>query len=301
MAPGAAIAGRVVDDDGAPVAGVTVAASVTGDSVTVVAGMVTTGVQGITGAAGAFEIPGLAAGTYRLDVLDRGRPMKPKTRPAPVVLAGNDRRTGIELVVERPHGTIRGRVIGPDGEPVADAWVSVHRGVDAMLAGRAHDGGGAPLVRAEANVAGGGSSASNELPPVLTDAQGAFQITGIPAGAWDVLAEAQAGALRGHAARVTPDATIELKVSGLSSLAGTVRGPGGPAALFTAELDGPTPARRTFTGGVFHFARLDPGNYTVRVSSADGDGETKVSATAGAKATADVSLTPRAAQARPAL
>jgi protocatechuate 3,4-dioxygenase beta subunit len=293
VASGASIAGRVVDGEGKPVGGVTVAASPRGETetTTVVNGMVTSRFHAVTGDAGAFDLVGLAAGTYRLDVLDRGRPMKQKAGAEPVKLAAGKHQSGVELVVERPRGTIKGRVIGPDGAPVADAWVSVHQGIDDMIAGiAAHDDGAAQLVRVEASDSGDGSGASNELPPALTDAQGAFQITGVPAGTWDVLAEAQAGALRGRARKVTPDATVEIKASGVASLDGAAHGPGGPAALFSVELDGPSPARRTFAGGAFHFARLDPGDYVVRVTSDDGRGEAKVSVGAGAKATVDVPL-----------
>jgi hypothetical protein len=298
VAPGASIAGRVVDGGGKAVSGVTVAASSIGETenTTIVNGMVTSGFRGITGNAGAFEIVGLAAGTYRLSVLDHGRPMKLKAKSEPVKLAGSDHKTGVELVVERPTGTIKGRVIGPDGHPLADAWVSVHQEIDEMIAGMMprDDGppGGSRMVLVESNDSGEGGVANNEMPPALTDAQGAFQITGIPAGVWDVLAEAQAGTLRGRARKITPDATVEIKASGVTALDGTAHGPHGPPALFTVELDGPSPARRTFGGadGRFSFARLDAGNYVVRVTSSDGNGEAKVTVVAGAKATVNVPL-----------
>jgi hypothetical protein len=122
--------------------------------------------------------------------------------------------------------------------------------------------------------------------------QGAFQITGVPAGVWDVLAEAQAGALRGRARKITPDATVEIQATGVTSLDGTAHGPNGPSTLFTVGLDGPSPARRTFGGadGTFSFARLDAGDYVVRVTSSDGNGEVRVTVVAGAKATVDVAL-----------
>jgi hypothetical protein len=298
VAPGASIAGRVVDGEGQAVGGVTVAASSIGETenTTIVNGMVTSGFHGITGNAGAFEIVGLAAGTYRLSVLDRGRPMKLKAKSEPVKLAGTDHKTGVELVVARPTGTIQGRVIGPDGHPLADAWVSVHQDLDELIAAMMPRDGGPPggsrMVRVEANAGGDGGAANNELPPALTDAQGAFQITGIPAGVWDVLAEAQAGTLRGRACKITPDATVEIQATGVTALDGTAHGPNGPSTLFTVELDGPSPARRTFGGGdgTFRFARLDAGDYVVRVTSSDGNGEAKATVVAGAKATVDVPL-----------
>lgn len=216
VAPAASIAGRVVDGEGKAVSGVTVAASSIGEAetATIVNGMVTTGFHGITGNAGAFEIVGLAAGTYRLSVLDGGRPMKLKTKSAPMQLAGAERKNGVELVVERPSGTIKGRVIGADGQPIADAWVSVHQDVDEMIAGTMSRDDGPPDRPQLVSIKGGGDGvANNELPPVLTDPQGRFQVTGIPAGVWDVLAEAQAGTLRGHARKITPDATVEIQVA----------------------------------------------------------------------------------------
>lgn len=228
VAPSASIAGRVVDGEGKPVSGVTVAAASSGDAETavVVNGMVTTGLHGVTTGTGAFEIVGLAAGAYQLNVLDGGRPMKLTPRPAPLALAGSDRKSGIELVVERPHGTIRGRVLGADGQPLPDAWVSVHQDVDDMVSGLLSQDDGAParpqtvsVVGSEGSESGTDGGATTELPPVLTDAQGRFVVTGIPAGAWDVLAEAHAGALRGSARRITPDATVEIQA------APVVRGP----------------------------------------------------------------------------
>jgi hypothetical protein len=114
----------------------------------------------------------------------------------------------------------------------------------------------------------------------------------VPAGAWDVIAEAQAGKLRGRATKVTPDATVEIVAAGVTSLSGTVHGASGPPALFDVELDGPTRAMRSFAGnaGGFTFARVDPGDYTVRVTSAAGNGEVKIRVAANTAATVDVTL-----------
>src|SRR5690606_29596547 len=106
------------------------------------------------------------------------------------------------------------------------------------------------MITVEASGAGGADGAS-EAAPALTDAQGRFELRGLARGAYEVIAEAQAGELRGRVAGVTPDATLTIRATGLTTLSGTVRGPRGPAALFTIELEGPTRAQRTFTNGTF--------------------------------------------------
>jgi len=205
-------------------------------------------------------------------VLDRGRPMKMKGKVPVLKLAANEHKTGVELAVDRPNGTIKGRVLGADGAPLADAWVSVHQDIDEMLSGMMPSPddvqGGSRMITVEASGDdSGGGVATNELPPALTDASGNFTITGVPSGTWDVVAEAQAGKLRGRANRVTPDATVTITATGVTELDGTVHGANGVPALFDVELDGPTKAVRSFAGtGTFSFSRVDPGEYTVKVT-----------------------------------
>jgi hypothetical protein len=80
----------------------------------------------------------------------------------------------------------------------------------------------------------------------------------------------------------------------VATLSGTVRAPSGPAALFTIALvrkGAPTPvAQRTFTDGTFSFGRVDPGDYTLHVTSPDGNGEASVVVVANTPATVDVAL-----------
>ncbi len=136
-----------------------------------------------------------------------------------------------------------------------------------------------------------GDGSGGSFPPALTDAQGRFEITGLPHLSFDVVAEAQAGKLRGRSEGVTPDANLTIKLLGVTSLSGTVRGPKGPAGLFTVELDGgPTRTQRSFTDGTFSLGRVDPGNYVVRVRSSDGNGEAAVVVAPNTPATVDISL-----------
>jgi Carboxypeptidase regulatory-like domain len=329
VSPGGAIAGRVTDGDGKPVAGVTVVASPTGvrDHTTVVNGVITSGVQGLTGATGAYELRGLSAGAYRVSALERGKPARVRGKPPQVTLAAVDKgtvekKTGVDFSIDRANGVIKGVVVGPDGKPLADAWVSVQQDLGAMLdgmlgvrgprrGGGPGPGGGGPgagggpggpgpgggpvsrMVTFEASDDDGGGGAS-EVPPALTDAQGRFEIRGLARSEYEVIAEAQAGKLRGRASDVTPDATLTIQAMGLTTLSGTVRGPRGPAALFTVELEGPTRAQRTFADGKFELGRVDPGSYVVRVRSSDGNADQPVEVAPGTPATVDVTLAPNA-------
>ena len=313
VAAGASIAGRVLDRDGKPVAGAGVMASAQGPTqrTMIVNGRVTSGVQGVTNARGVYELKGLAAGSYRMSVLDRGRPLRMGGTPVQVTLGATDKKTGVDLAVDRPDGVIKGVVTGPDGKPLADAWVSVHQDLGGMLEGAIglpHGGPGGPggtgpggpggesriVLNVDSSEDGGASATAGWNPPALTDAQGKFEITGLPHTSYEVVAEAQAGKLRGRAAAVTPNATLTIQALGVTSLSGTVRGPNGPPALFTIELDGPTHAERSFTDGTFSLGRVDPGNYVVKVSSSDGNGEAKLTVQSNTPATVDITLVPNA-------
>jgi protocatechuate 3,4-dioxygenase beta subunit len=279
--PGGSIAGRAVDAKGKPIAGASINAGAASRT-EVVNGMITSGSSALTGADGTFELLGLGAGTYRLNVLDRGRPL-PMKSAATVGLAPAEHKTGVELVVDRPDGVIQGTVTGPDGKPLADAWVSVDQSIEDMLAGldtqflsvQSRDGGN-----------------TNAIAPVLTDPNGHFMITGLPRVQWTVTAEAQGGKLRGRAEKVKPDATIAIAIASVRELHGTIHSDS-PPAWFNVQLDGPTTAQRdfTWTDGTFSFARIDPGTYTVKVTSNAGTGEAKVTVGAAENGNVDITLT----------
>jgi len=97
--------------------------------------------------------------------------------------------------------------------------------------------------------------------------------------------------VRGRATRVTPDATITIQAAGITELKGIVHGVAAPH-VFTVELDGPTPAQRSFAtaDGSFSFGRVDPGTYIVRVTSDAGNAETHVQVVAGQPTTVELTL-----------
>ncbi|NVB78409.1 MAG: hypothetical protein HOV81_08465, partial [Kofleriaceae bacterium] len=291
---GATIAGKVVDGKGEPVAGVTVSAGQLGgtERTTIVNDMVMSGVQTRTTGKGEFELRGLDAGTYRLRVLDRGRPLPMKTE-SKVTVTATEKKTGVTLAVERPDGVIRGVVTGPDGTPLADAWVSINQNIEDLvhgIEGDRGDRGESRMVAIEARDDENGESA--DFAPALTDAAGKFELTNLPRVAWTVTAEAEGGKLRGRVTKVVPDATITIQTEHVTELRGTVRAPGGPPASFSVELDGPTRAQRGFAtpDGTFSFGRVDPGNYTVTVTSTAGNGKATVKVQAGQPATVTIDL-----------
>ncbi len=299
VTPGASIAGKLVDGSGKPIAGATVAANALTNTVrtTIVNGMVTSGIQGITNATGIYKLEGLSPGTYRMTALERGRPLRAKGEPPTVTLAAAEKKTGVDLQVDRPNGVIKGVVTSPDGKPLADAWVSVQQDFDSMVRGAIGERGPSgppPGPEGESRTVivnnDDGDDAGGGYPPALTDAQGRFEITGLSHLAFDVVAEAQAGKLRGRAEGVTPDATLAIKALGVTSLSGTVRGPRGPAALFTVTLEGPTQTIRSFTDGTFSLGRVDPGSYVVKVTSTEGNGQVQAVVAPNTPSTVDISL-----------
>ena len=304
LSPGGSIEGRVVDTSGKPVAGVMVSTESADDVTRIENGAVVSGAKAMTSADGSFQIGGLGAATYRLSVLDTGRPMKP-TKTVKVALSPGQRATGVDVIVERPTGTIQGTVTGPDGAPIADAWVAVRQTSDDELAAlRAADDTEPQRVWMT-----DGGSEGRDPPPVMTDARGHFELTSLLRGRYQVVAEAEAGKLRGGATDVTTDADISIRLASVSSLRGTVRGPRGPTDLFSVLLTGPIDAHsssggafvfppptaptvqsRSFTDGAFVFPRLEPGDYSIDVESTDGTGKAKVRVSSDEAASVDILL-----------
>lgn len=289
VVPGGSIEGRVVDKSGKPVAGVIVSAQSGNDITRFENGAMVSGFKAMTSTGGAFQIGGLAAASYRLSVLDTGQPVK-AAKPVKLALSAGQHATGVEVVVERPTGTIQGTVTGPDGAPVADAWVQLHQTLDDKLAALSSGDDDHGRVVAVQNEPFGQSAGPRAPPPVMTDASGHFELTNLLHGRYQVVAEAQGGKLHGGAADVTTDAQISIRLASVSSLHGTVRGARGPTELFSVQLAGPTFDARSFTDGAFVFPRLDPGDYTLDVQSTDGTGNAKVRVSSDQAASVDIVL-----------
>lgn len=312
LEPGASIAGRVVDQDGKGVAGATVMAGQTQGSVNHVIrnGVVTSGQQVIADSNGAFLLRGLEPNVYQLSALDRGRPGEfVGAPPKPIKVEQGAAVTGIELKVKRPNGVIRGVVLGPNGAPMAEAWVSARLNMAAMMSQIAGPGAAGPRP-APAGAPGApaakddGDSERSEMieisddnddgiTPVLTDAAGKFELRGLPSGQYDLIAEAQAGKLRGRGSSATAGNPVTIKLAGLTELRGVVTTNGKPVSNYTVRIEGPMDSSMEITNasGEYRFIRVDPGTYRVSVTGDAGRGTGEVNVVEGATATLDIKLT----------
>lgn len=244
LARGAAIAGKVVDDRGAAVAGARVHAT----SVTEPFPVSDPRRDGVvTGADGGFVVPAIAAGTWRLTAThDLGI-----ADSAPLTVDGVTPRAGVVLVLA-PAGVVRGTVV---------------------------DAHGAPVPAADVNVVASGHVTWRTRRRAYADEHGGFVIRGLPRRAADVVAwhPSGASAIAHVDLAASPDATVKLVLDVTGAIAGTVvdktGAPIGDAQViadpaFTGDVT--TRAEWSVRGvqqaitdqaGAFRFVGLPPGNY----------------------------------------
>ena len=201
------IAGVVVDPSGQPVEGVRVAAETDSgqsslfDTMSQIRGAG----EALTDKDGRFKVVGLADGTQKVSVKDGkgvlawADPAHQKddaTRPIEVRIADARPVTGLRLVVEARDKVIGGVVLGPDGQPVADAWVTArrHRDLSSLTrvggktggddkggddkdgndrGGAGNDQGGAAHEHTVTVTVGSGGSSVDESSPAGSDAAAA--------------------------------------------------------------------------------------------------------------------------------
>ncbi|MGN6104996.1 MAG: carboxypeptidase regulatory-like domain-containing protein [Kofleriaceae bacterium] len=270
LAAQASLSGRVVDARGAAVAGVRVRAEAArgarGFSLQI--GEETS--QAVTSADGRFRLVGLDAGKVEVRVYDELGMLAWADRPASrepieLELAKEVAKTGVTLVVEARDGKIRGRVVGADGKPAADAWVTA----------RPHRGTEDDALRFD-----------EAARPVLSGPDGAFAIERLRHGTYDLVAEGDKGRARGEQTGVQTGGHTTISLAPLGTLTGRVRvgAQPAPATDIACELPSQTAHRTTSTGGTYALARLAPGTYqcTARGNAGTATGSVVVSAGAAA-------------------
>lgn len=208
----ASVEGLVSWEDGTPAVGVTVRAqSSAGD-----------GVSTQTDASGRYHLAPLAAGVHFVVATREAGAFVPRDpggrQSAPVTLGSDDHKTGIDLILMRAGHKIAGRVLGPDGTPVADA-----------------------MVRADAEDEDGTSQASGDprivFKKATSGADGSFTIEDLTAGRFTLTAS-HAGFPNASIAHVSADTmNARVQVKAESVLEGVaVTADGAPVADYALTL-----------------------------------------------------------------
>nr|MCH9681655.1 carboxypeptidase regulatory-like domain-containing protein [Deltaproteobacteria bacterium] len=312
LEPRASVRGRVVDAAGSPGAGLTVAFRPTKKKKGAMSfnfnGMVQGQSRATTDEDGNYTVRGLDAGDYEVSVtsgrgptLEWAEPVDPKkpTEPVPTAVTDGEQRTGFDLVVEARNGVITGVVLGAEGGPVADAWVTAVRNDSAselfkQLSDQEPDDGSADdddeidedrkrdLRRWE--------SVGMAEPPVLTDENGRFEVRELRSGTYRLRAEAHKDGSRDFVEPVNLGDNVQVELEPLSGLEGVVVWKGKPVREFTVEARGKARRQQQIFDeeGKFLMPRLDTGSYDVIVSCEHGNAREEVEIAAGS--TASVTL-----------
>ncbi|MBK9033581.1 MAG: carboxypeptidase regulatory-like domain-containing protein [Myxococcales bacterium] len=252
LVAGAAVAGRVVDDTGAAVAGARVAYSGASDW-SVQADERKDGV--VTDATGRFTFAALPAGSFRF--VARHERFAPGTS-AIVTLDGSHATDGVEIKLTG-GATIAGKVVDDHGGPVASAQVRIAVASRGMI--------------------------GSEPRQVFSDSDGRFVIAGLPKKPLDAVAIAESGSSK----NVAVDASggdvgdVVLTIDQTGTIAGVVVDKAGEPIAgaqvsafpdFRSGTSGDPgqfrlrgfPQELTNAGGEFKLVGLAPGAYMVRAS-----------------------------------
>jgi hypothetical protein len=232
LTPSARIAGTVLDESGDPVAGARVV--LTGEARFVAAAEVDS--------EGRFEMADLAPGRFRLSAVASG--YLPAAHGGIEIKEGSGIE-GIDLVLRR-GAVVEGRVLAPDGSPVAGARVAVldqPAETDLGLAGR---------------------------PETFADDEGRYQLGGIAEGDRTVAAEHAGFRPARRQVKVQEGTTpLDLQLGRGFEVSGRVTSPEGPARGAFLRLLGVESASPVTSGpdGSFRFEAVAEGRYRVEAET----------------------------------
>jgi hypothetical protein len=281
ITPRASIAGRVVDTNGKPVAGVEVIADDQDEKKKSAMSFSFDGRGSeATGADGTFKIVGLDAGTYEVRTRTRGdwstyvTLNKKDDKKVLVELAEGQAKTGVTVTVEARNGVIRGVVMGADRKPAADSWVIARTEPDKDMA-------------KAMMIADGMESKLSfmfESEPVLTNAEGRFTISKLKKGKYTLIAEGPRGNSRGEKAGVDTGDSTTIQLAQLGTLALTVTRKSKPVTKYDVSCESTADEVERHVeaaDGAYTLERLAPGDYKCKVRAEAGTAEGKVTVPPG--------------------
>jgi protocatechuate 3,4-dioxygenase beta subunit len=276
----ARVVGRVLDEAGRPVVGVTVRL-IPSD---LHPGPLEAGLWRLrrahntdgspSGAKGEFAFAAVRPGAYMLSAADeRGQRWSGATardaqgRPRAIQVPANGELRA-DLVLQAQDGQLRGRVVDASGQAVPEAIVRLHYAGSWLSDGSFE-------VMLDAGVE----------PAVTADERGLFVVGGLRGGTYDLIAEAPHGGGSGAASRVAVGANVTVVVQAPGTLTGSVSGVGAGPCL--VRLDGPTSRveRSLVDDCRFVAAGLQPGHYRVDATTERGEVTGEVEVAVGAQAT----------------
>ncbi len=270
LEPRSKVRGRVLDERGEPVVGVTVNLDA-GPDPTYPPGIPNpprSAGSGVTAADGAFVVWGVEPGTYALKILDAANQsvslLNDEATASVTTVRGRD-VSDLELTARRPSGQIVGVVQGPDGEPVIDAWVTAHAQMDDSM-----------------DWADGIRPSS-----VLTDADGRFVLEGLADQPFDLHVRGPDAETRGALEEVSVGSDVVVPLEALGQIHGVVTRDGAPVTSFSVGI-GNESHDVMADGGRFEMPRVEPGTHTVVAMTDEGSAHAKVEVEPGA--TMEISL-----------
>jgi hypothetical protein len=256
------IHGRVLGEDGSPVANMTVSAY----------GQNTGFQDALSDDEGQFILTDLGPNSYRVVAIDGRWNIEIGSTEVELESGG---RAEADLHVTANGGTIRGQVRDDGGTPLDDVFITIERQSE-------------PLDQAAPK--GRFRYADFKGKPVLTDLQGEFQIDGLPEGLYTIHAKQKQG---GEVATVDvePGQHVKLVIPAVARMSGTLvmaesGEPISDYAITAAHEDGHFTARAEWRerahAGEWEFDQVPPGRYTLIAASPLGDAQTTVELAPGA-------------------